>query len=134
MSISGIPTRMATPVDERRRGRAPETDALVGVQEIIARATLIEAEGGRGVALVEIELCLEDGRRVHGRAEDRIRLVVDLSSGSSDRAAVNSAVRAHIRDAIADGSAAHWPIFRSLGRFGSAWHPEQDETTVSVGL
>jgi hypothetical protein len=125
---------VALRLDDRRRTGAPETDGHVGVREIIARATLTESDGTRGVALIEIELCLDDGSRVHARSEDRLRLVIDLSNGLSERAAVNAAVRTHVREALSNGSAAGWPAFRSLARYGATWHPEQDEARVSVGV
>ena len=125
---------MTTWVEDRRRNGVPRTGAHVGVREIIARATLVETDGQRGVALVQIELCLEDGSRVTTRDEDRLRIVVDLSNGLFDRAAVNTAVRSYVRAAIQNGSAADWPAFAALGRFGASWHPEQDDAVISVGV
>jgi hypothetical protein len=123
-----------TGVEDRRSNGVPETGTHVRVREIIARATLVETDGERGVALVQIELCLEDGRRVTARQEDRLRVVVDLSNGLFDRAAVNTAVRSYVRAAIQDGTAARWPAFEALARFGASWQPGQDDAVISVGV
>src|SRR5688500_10689807 len=105
---------MPTRLEDRRTSRPPERAGHVRVREVIARARLVESDDSRGVALVRIELCLEDGRRVTTRAEDRLRVVVDLSNGLFDRAAVNTAVRSYVRAAIHDGTAADWPAFEAL--------------------
>jgi hypothetical protein len=106
------------------------------VREIIARTTLESSGRGPCLAFVEIALCLTDGRRVQAREEDRLEFEVDTSNAISTRAAVTSAVRTFLRTALADGTAAGWPAFGALGRYGATWSPDDRETvqiSVDVG-
>ena len=64
-----------------------------------------------------------------------MRIEVDTATALSARAAVTSAVRTHVRSALADRSAREWPAFQALGRFGGTWRDEQrDGIRISVDI
>ena len=119
---------------EERRGRRPRgAHRQEQVEEVIARIAIEAGDDGRCVAVVHVDICLEGGRRVRGRRDDALRVEFDPTSALSARSAATSAVRQHVRQAIADGSAAEWSAFRALGRFGATWSPGQGrEVQISV--
>jgi hypothetical protein len=125
-----------TSLDDRRDGSPVRAIKRIAVQEIIARTTLDEIrEDGSCAVCVHIELCLSDGQRVQAREEDGMRIEVDTANALSARAAVTSAVRAHVRTSMADRSARDWPAFQALGRFGGRWTDEQrDSVRISVDI
>lgn len=127
---------MPTSLDDRRDDSPVRADRRIAVEEIIARTTLEEiGADGCCVICVHIELCMSDGRRVRPREEDGMRIEVDTASALSARAAVTSAVRAHVRSALADRTASEWPAFQALGRFGGIWQDEQrDSVRISVDI
>ena len=102
-------------------------EARASVSEIIARLTIEPGAGDLCVAVVHVDICLDGGRRVRARSDDCLRVEFDPSAALSARAAAVSAVRSHIRQSLADGSAAGWSAFRALGRFGASWDPGQGE-------
>ena len=112
---------------ERRGRRFRNVHTQATVSEIIARITIEPCQDDVCFAVVHVDLCLEGGERVRARAEDSLRIEFDPSSALSMKAAAVSAVRSHIRQALADGSAAEWSAFRALGRFGAAWKPGTGE-------
>jgi hypothetical protein len=67
---------------------------------------------------------------VRARADDSLRVEFDPSAALSMKAAAVSAVRSHIRQSLADGTAADWSAFRALGRFGATWQPGTGEDVV----
>ena len=112
---------------ERRSRRFHQPNTRASVSEIIARITIEPGEGDHCVAVVHVDLCLDGGRRVRARRDDCLRVEFDPRTALSAKSAATSAVRSHVRQALADGSAGDWSAFRALGRFGAAWHPEQGE-------
>lgn len=111
-------------------------DGQVSVREIVARTALESSGRGPCLAFVNLEIRLSDGRCVKARAEDRLEVEVDTSTAISTRAAVTSKVRSVLRTALADGTAAGWPAFGALARYGAAWAPEDGESvqiSVDVG-
>ena len=111
-----------------RRGRRPRNVHMKAtVSEIIARITIEPCDDDVCVAVVDVDICLEGGQRVGARKDDSIRVEFDPSSALTIRSAAVSAVRSHIRQALADGTAAEWSAFRALGRFGASWEPGQGE-------
>ena len=112
---------------ERRGRRFRRADTQAQVKEIIARIAIEPGVGDACVAVVHVDICLEGDQRVRARQEDCLRVEFDPSSALSVRAAAVSAVRSHIRQAMADGSASEWSAFRALGRFGATWEPGQGE-------
>jgi hypothetical protein len=112
---------------DRRRPRSPDSHARARVSEIIARIAVEPGEGGLCVAVVHVDICLQGGRRVRARREDGLRVEFDPASALSVKSAATSAVRSHVRQAMADGTAAEWSAFRALGRFGATWEPGQGE-------
>ena len=112
---------------ERRGRRFRTTNTQATVSEIIARITIEPCEDDVCFAVVQVDICLEGGQRVRARRDDRLRIEFDPSSALSLKAAATSAARSHIRQALADGSAAEWSAFRALGRFGASWAPGSGE-------
>lgn len=118
--------------EDRRRGTGLRVHQQAAVQEIIARIRIEPGDGDLCVACVHVDICLEGGRRVRARRDDALRLEFDPSTAISVKAAAVSAVRRHIRRALADGGAREWSAFRALGRFGAAWQPGQGDVQISV--
>ena len=127
LTLAGNPTPMQAGSQERRGRRFRKADTTATVTEIIARIAIEPGAGDLCVAVVQVDICLDGGRRVRGRRDDCLRVEFDPSSALSARSAAVSAVRSHIRQSLGDGSAAEWSAFRALGRFGAAWEPGQGE-------
>ena len=114
---------------ERRGRRSRNVHTKATVSEIIARIAIDPCDEHDHVctAVVMVDICLEGGQRVGARRDDSIRIEFDPSSALSVKAAAVSVVRSHIRQSLADGSAAEWSAFRALGRFGASWEPGRGE-------
>ena len=112
---------------ERRGRRFHQPAARAAVQEIIARIAIEPGKDGLCVAVVHVDICVEGGRRVRARRDDCLHIEFDPASAVSVKAAAVSAVRSHVRQSLADGTASDWSAFRALGRFGAAWDPDQGE-------
>ncbi len=118
---------------ERRGRRFRKADTHARVQEIIARIAIEPGDGDLCVAVVHVDICLDGDERVRARQEDCLRVEFDPSSALSAKAAAVSAVRSHIRQALADGSARDWSAFQALGRFGASWDAGcADDVQISV--
>ncbi len=114
-----------SPERRGRRSRNVHTEATVS--ELIARIAIEPCQDTRCYALVHVDICLDGGRRVRARRDDCLRIEFDPSAALTLKSAAVSAVRSHIRQALADGAAAEWSAFRALGRFGASWEPGRGE-------
>ena len=112
---------------ERRGRRSRNVHTQATVSEIIARITIEPCEEDVCFAVVHVDICLEGGQRVRARQDDSLRIEFDPTAALSMKAAAVSAVRSHVRQSLADGTAAEWSAFRALGRFGATWEPGQGE-------
>jgi hypothetical protein len=118
---------------DRRGGHPRHLHTRAAVREIIARIAIEPWDGEACLAEVHVDLCLDGGRRVRARRDDCLRVEFDPTSAVSLKSAAVSAVRRHIRQALADGSATQWSAFSALGRFGAAWEPGQaDDVQISI--
>jgi hypothetical protein len=118
---------------DRRGGHPRHLHTRAAVREIIARFAIEPWDGDVCVAVVHVDICLDGGRRVRARRDDCLRVEFDPSSALSVKSAAVSAVRSHVRQALADGTAGEWSAFRALGRFGATWYPGQGaDVQISV--